>query len=196
MLDRLLFKKHLEDDEIVIRVVHKHWALAARTLFWPTTLFVASIGLLSLSHARGMVIVVAVVAVVLLVWWIQRFLDYFLDAWLVTDHGIIDVEWFGWFHRQSTRVLYSDLHGVSYEIKGILGTFLRYGTISIEKISTGSEISLPYVRNPKSVEFTILEQMEKYLHTKNLKDSKHVQEILSAIVAEQVQIKQMQLPKQ
>ena len=110
--------------------------------------------------------------------------------------GIIDLEWHGWFHRQSTRVLYSDLQGVSYEVKGILGTFLRYGTVSVEKISTGSEVALPFVQSPKIIELIILEQMEKYLHTKNLKDSKHVQEILSAIVAEQVQLKQMQSTKE
>ena len=191
MLERFLFQKHLQDDESLIRVVHKHWLLGIRALFWPTALFAASVGLLKLSQTRGMIIVVAVISVIVLVWWIRNFLDYYLDAWIITNHGIIDIEWFGWFHRNSARVLYSDLEGVSYEIKGIFATFMRYGTVSVEKISTGSAISLPFVSRPKRVEFLILNQMEKYMHSKNLKDTKHVQEILSAIVADQIQLRKI-----
>ena len=118
---------------------------------------------------------------------VRSFFDYYLDAWLITDHGIIDIEWFGWFHRESARVLYSDIQGVSYEIHGVAGTLLRYGTVAVEKISNGEEIELEYVSQPKKVESLILHRMETYLHTKNLKDAKHVQEILSAIVAEHLQ---------
>jgi hypothetical protein len=123
-----------------------------------------------------------------LVWWLRNFFDYYLDAWIVTDMGIIDVEWHGWFHRQSSRILYSDIQGVSYEIQGVLNTLLRYGTIGVEKISTGSVISLDNVPNPRKVEGLILKNMEGYLHTKNLKDSTHVQEILAGIVAREMQL--------
>jgi hypothetical protein len=122
-------------------------------------------------------------------WWLRQFFNYYLDAWIITDQGIIDLNWVGWFHRQSARVLYSDIQGVSYEINGVLATLLKYGDISVEKISTGTAISLPYVHKPKIVESLILKNMEEYLHKKNIKNSKHVQEILSAFVAEQAQLK-------
>ena len=186
-----MFQKHLQDDEKLLKVVHKHWLMGAKVLAWPTVFFLASLGLLSFSHTRGMIIVVAILATSFLVWWIQKFLDYYLDAWLITNHGIIDIAWFGWFHRQSTRILYSDVEGVSYEIKGIFQTLFRIGTLTVEKVSTGSAVSLEYVWHPKSIEFVILQHMEKYLQTKNMKDSKHVQEILSALVADQMQLHAM-----
>ncbi len=191
MLNTFLFKKHLQDDEALIRVVHKHWLLGMRALLWPTLFFAVVASLLAVSQTRGMVVLVAVLAVVIAVWWIRNFLDYFLDAWIITNHGIIDIEWFGWFHRHSARVLYSDLEGVSYEVKGVFPTLLRYGTISVEKISTGSAISLDYVSHPKSLEFLILQQMEQYLHTKNMKNSKHVQELLSTLVADHMHLREM-----
>lgn len=191
MLNGLLFKKHLEKDETLVKVVHKHWLLGFKTLFWPTILLAAGAGSLLFNHAQLLLIAVGLWSVVFFVWWLRNFFDYYLDAWLVTDQGIIDIAWHGWFHRQSTRVLYSDLQGVSYEINGVLGTLLRFGAISVEKISTGTALSLEHVRHPKQVEILILRHMEQYLHKRNLKDAKQIQELLSTLVAEQIQIKNM-----
>lgn len=192
MLAHRLFKRHLEEDEHIVRVVHKHWFLGLRSLFWPTLFFLACWSLLPFLPSRPLVLTVSLVSVIVAVWWLRCFFDYYLDAWLITDHGIIDIAWHGWFHRTSTRVLYSDLQGVSYEIKGIVGTLFSIGTVSIEKISTGTEMSLESVGRPRSVEAVILACMEAYLHHKNLKDGKHIQELLSELLAERMQLKEME----
>jgi len=192
MLAHTLFHKHLEEDEHLIRAVHKHWFLGLKALFWPTLFFAAGAALLSYLPSRPTLLTVALVDVIVAVWWLHSFFDYYLDAWLITDHGIIDIAWHGWFHRESTRVLYSDLQGVSYEIKGVLGTLLSFGTVSVEKISTGSEISLEYVKSPRSVEATILKCMETYLHSKNLKDGKQIQALLSELLAERMQLQELE----
>lgn len=191
MLSAWLFKKHLEDDETLKRVVHKHWLLGIRALFWPTIWIVVTLFVLVLNHARGMITFVGLVDFVLLIWWLRNFFDYYLDAWLITDQGIIDIAWFGWFHRQSSRVLYSDLQGISYEIEGVWGTLLQYGTVSVEKVSTGAAISLESVRNPKGVEVLVLQSMETYLHSKNMKDSKQIQELLAGLIAQQIQLNEL-----
>ncbi|PIR48769.1 hypothetical protein COU80_03675 [Candidatus Peregrinibacteria bacterium CG10_big_fil_rev_8_21_14_0_10_55_24] len=187
-LNALLFARHLDDDEEVIEIIHKHWVLGLKVLFWPTVIFLALWAGLYIAPLRPVFYVVALASVITLVWWLRNFYDYYLDAWIITDQGIIDVAWHGWFHRESSRVLYSDIQGVSYEIQGVLSTLLRYGVVSVEKISTGSTISLDHVARPRRVESLILQSMEEYLHSKNLKDSKHVQELLSELVAREVQL--------
>ncbi len=191
MLSAWLFSKHLEEDETLKCAVHKHWLLGFRALVWPTIWIAAVAFLLWINHARGMVTVFGIVELVLCIWWLRNFFDYFLDAWLITDQGIIDIAWHGWFHRESSRILYSDLQGVSYEIEGVLGTLLRYGTISVEKISTGQAVSLESVSQPKKIEVLILQNMEGYLHKKNLKDSKQVQEMLATLIAERIQLNEL-----
>lgn len=186
MLDGFFFKKHLEEDEHIRLIVHKHWVLGVRFLLLPSVSFLLSQTVLAVRHSRGAVIVCALWSIASLVWWLRNFLDYYLDAWIITDHGIIDLEWLGWFHRQSARILYSDVQGVSTEIHGILGTVLRYGTISVEKISTGAAVSLSEVPRPRRVESVILKNMEEYLHSKNLKNAKHIEELLSKFVAEHI----------
>lgn len=193
MLQKLLFTKHLDEDEELVRVVHKHWLLGVKALFWPTLWLACAALLVAGFPTRAMFILSAVAALVFFVWWLRNFFDYFLDAWIVTNEGIIDVAWHGWFHRESSRILYSDIQGVSYEIKGIFGTVLQVGVISVEKISTGDSVSLESVKRPKKIESLILSRQEKYLHKKNLRDGKEVQKMLASLLADQVNMKELGL---
>jgi hypothetical protein len=177
------FKQHLDDDEQIILILHKHWRIGTKAVAIPTVLFVAVWLILYQVPNKYMFYGVAVAALAILIWWIRNFLDYFLDAWLVTNKGVIDLEWHGWFHRSSTRVLYSDIEGVGYEVKGIFGTLFNYGEMKLEKVSTGGAICMQYVHKPKRAASIIMEAMETYMHTKNLKDAKTVQHILSEFVA-------------
>lgn len=188
MLDRLLFLRHLEPDEELKKIVHKHWIIMLLAVFWPSTSLLLGMFTLTLLPYRPIVLLTGCWAIFSIVWWIRNFFDEYLDAWIVTDTAIINIEWFGWFHRKSTRILYSDIEGVSYEIQGILATLLHYGTLSLERVSTGAVVDLDYVPRPREMEGNILRNMEAYLHTKNLKDATHVQELLSEIVARHLQL--------
>ncbi len=187
MLHHFFFSQHLDDEEEIVLVVHKHWLMGMRVLFWPTLLFLTVWGILLFSPNKYMVYGVALTTCFILIWWIRNFMDYFLDAWLITNKGIVDLEWHGWFHRKSARLLYSDLQGVSYEINGIFGMIFRYGHMDLEKVSTGTTIGMDFVSQPRRVEATILKCMETYMHKKNLKDAKTVQGILAEFVASSLQ---------
>ena len=181
----------IDNNEEIKRIVHKHWFLGLKALFWPTLLFIAVWLVLYEMPNRYMFYTVALAAVAVLIWWIRNFMDYYLDVWLITNKGVIDLEWHGWFHRSSVRILYSDIEAVSYEIVGIVGTLLNYGTIQLEKISTGGAVIMSNVSRPKLVERVVMESMEKYIHSKNLKDAKTVQTILAEFVAGTMQKKKM-----
>lgn len=192
MISQFLFSKHLEEDEELVAIVHKHWLIGVRFLLWPSLLLIAGALLLAMNPSKGLLTITAVWTLVIGIWWLRNFFDYYLDAWIITDQGIMDIAWHGWFHRESTRVLYSDLQGVSYEIHGVVATLLRYGTMSIEKISTGDTLDLEYVARPKKVEMLILRSMETYLHSKNMKDATQIQDLLSALIAERMQMQELE----
>lgn len=189
MLQDYFFRRHLDEDEEILLVVQKHWMLGIRSLYAPSLLFIGIWCILLLGHSRMMVYGVSLAALAAAVWWIRCFLDYYLDAWIVTNKGVIDLEWHGWFHRSSTRVLYSDVEGVGYEVKGVMGTLLNFGEMQLEKISTGSAVTMPFVHKPKRVEAVLLEAMEAYILKKNLRDASTVRDILSEFVASSMQAK-------
>ena len=185
MLERM-FYKHLEEDEELYLVIHKYWFVGLKTLLLPASGLLASFVLLYNAPLRSVAILIALIDIALILWFLRNFLDYFLDAWIITNSAVIDVEWHGWFHRQSTRIDYSSIEGVSYEIIGVMGTLLRYGTVTIEKISSGATVSLDYVKNPKDVESSILACQEACVRSKNMKDSSIVKDIIAEIVAERM----------
>ncbi len=143
--------------------------------------------LLYFTHTKYIVYGILLSSLGVALWWIRNFMDYYLDAWIITNKGVIDLEWHGWFHRTSVRVLFSDIQGLEYEVKGILGTLMGYGEIRLEKISTGGTLSMPYVKCPRKVEAVVLQCMENYMHNKNLKDATTVQTILAEFVASTMQ---------
>ncbi len=186
-LNRFFFTGHLEDEEVMRRIVHKHWFFAVERLFWPTVTFVV-LAAVSVYLPDKYVLYGALIGFfATVVWWARNFMDYYLDVWLITNKGVIDLAWHGWFHRQASRTLYSDIQSVSYEIKGVTATLFRYGTITVEKISTGGEVSLEKVYKPRIIETAILEALEAYMHKKNLKDATTVQNILAEFVAGSIQ---------
>lgn len=194
-LNHWFFDRHLEDNEEIRLLLHMHWRLGVQSLFWPTLSFLASWAFLAIAPFLSVLYLVAVWSVVSLVWWARNFLDYYLDAWIVTDQAIIDVKWYGWFHRTATKILFSDIQGVSYEVKGIGGTLLRYGMVTIEKISTGGNVSLENVSRPREVAAAILRHMEACLHSKNLKDAKRIQELLSGVVSRELSLSELKSKK-
>lgn len=189
MLNNNLFNRHLEDDEQVVVILHKHWFNGVRELFLPIVALLALVTILALSPERYVALTVGILLVVTVVWLLRNFFDYYLDAWIITNTSIIDVEWHGWFHRESSRILYSDIQGVSYEVKGIWQTLFQTGTISVEKVSTGNAISLHEVKRPKRIEKTILHQMEQYLHQHNMRDANTIQDLLVNVLAKEMQKK-------
>lgn len=194
MLHRFFFGKHLDDDEELIFAVHKHWLVGVRELLWPTISFVLLWVVLFRLRDRYVFYVVSLLSMGTILWWLRNFFDYYLDVWLVTNKGVIDLEWKGWFHRNSARVLYSDIQSVSYEVKGIVPTLLNTGTIELEKISTGGVIQMQNVKRPRRVESMILHALESYMHSKNLKDAKTVKNILAEFVAGTMQTRDFSAP--
>ena len=144
-LNSILFARHLDDDEGVTAIVHKHWMLGIKHFLWPVFSFLLAWLVLYVVPFLLVFYLVALWAVGSLVWLLRNFFDYYLDAWIITDKGIIDVAWHGWFHRQSTRVLYSDIQGVSYEIQGVFAPnamrVIRYRVRISPSMKHGQNIS-------------------------------------------------------
>jgi hypothetical protein len=187
MLERL-FQGHLEEDEILHLVVHKHWLFFVRAFFLPGGALIAITFFLIASPGMSTFALVLLADVAIAVWFLRSFFDEFLDAWLVTDRSVIDIAWHGWFHRTSTRIDYSSIEGVSTEVQGILGTLLHFGTLTIEKVGSGAKVSMENVPHSRTVESAILFRQEQCLRSKNLKDSKAVQDLLAEIVAERMNL--------
>ncbi len=108
-------------------------------------------------------------------------MDWYLDAWLITSQSVIDVEWHGLFHRESSRVDYVDLKEITYEIEGVLATLLNYGIIHIH-LNSGGSVDLERAANPRNTELMVKRYKDKFLQSLKMTDSATIQEILADVV--------------
>jgi hypothetical protein len=186
-LQQFLFGKHLEKNETLLFVAHKHWVelvgVSVKTVLfgfiipWTTFFFFPAFFWIAVAWS-----------VVVWLWYLYNFADWYFDAWLATDYSVIDVEWKGIFHHLSSRIPYSEVRDISWEIEGFWGTILGYGDATIG-MSTGGKVTLPNMKSPKKVEIKLIEARDNFLSLQKMTQSDGLKELLSELVAEHVQSK-------
>ncbi len=74
-----------------------------------------------------------------MIWWLMllfmffiEWLDYWLDAWIITDQRIIDIEQKGLFRREVSEFVLARVQDVTIETIGFIGTLLKFGNIRIQ----------------------------------------------------------------
>ncbi|MFA5947660.1 MAG: hypothetical protein WC806_01645 [Candidatus Gracilibacteria bacterium] len=178
----LFFRGHLDEDEKIIVVIHRH----------PIILFNASLKVFFF----GVIIPVAFyfmfpsVLYVAIAWGIGGFfgmlyhiIDWYFDVWLITNTGVIDIDKNGLFEKSSTRIEYHMIEGIAYTIKGFWATVLNYGDIQIDKISTATTVILHDAASPKRIERQIMKYQEEYVTDKSIRDHNVLKNMLAEMLS-------------
>lgn len=95
----------------------------------------------------------------LLIVWIllfQDWIDYYLDAIILTNERIVHVEQKGVFNREVSQLALDRIQDVTIETKGILSTLFGYGTITIESAGEQENFIINNVPHVEQVQSTIL----------------------------------------
>jgi hypothetical protein len=92
----------------------------------------------------------------------NNFIDYYLDVWVVTTERIINIEQKNLFSRTISEKNLDRMQDITSEVKGILKTFLNYGTIYIQTAGTTERFIFKDVPNAPQVTQQILKIVEDY----------------------------------
>ncbi len=125
---------------------------------------------------------------------IYYFIDWYFDAWLLTNNGVIDIERNGLFDRSSTRVDYHMIEGVAYRINGFWRTILNYGEITIDKLGAQTSVVLVDATAPKKIERKIVKYQERFVNEKSYRDHNALKGMLSEMIAYHVQSEKISNP--
>ena len=183
----MLFEKiQLEESELILEIVRRHWFIIVSELFavvvaalLPFALLASLVFLpeelqfISLGNMATLEIVTFSISAWLLFTIMVGFMlwtNYYLDTWIVTDRRIIYIDQRSFFHRNVSMFRLERLQDIEIRTKGIIQHFLNFGTISAQTagsiennfISTG----LP---DPRGLQATIQRAMDMRL--KNLHSS-------------------------
>lgn len=92
-----------------------------------------------------------------LLFFLIAFIDYYLDVWLVTDRRIVNIEQKALFNRTMAELRIFRIQDVTYETKGLLQTFLKYGNVYIQTAGIKERFIFKQVPNPEKVQRIIID---------------------------------------
>lgn len=181
-----LYSSHLDDGEKILNVARRHIFIfisdAFKAIFFG---LVIPIGLFILVPEFFNFCLIWMGVGLLFVFY--HFIDWYFDAWLITNVGIIDIERHGLFERNSTRCDYHLIEGVSYTIKGVIPTLFAYGDIMLDKLGAQTQVILKDAAFPKNVERLLIRYQEKYVKERSVRDHVALKDMLSEMIAYHVQ---------
>jgi len=190
VLQRMLFRKYLDKGEQLIYIVHKHWISVHRQM-----IKIAFFGYL--SPILMMVFLTGFWSPASSIFWawlvvaglrtVYEFLDWYLDAWLVTDVSIIDTEWDGFFKQRSSRVDYESIESVDIDFKGLRQSVMNFGTITLIR-SSGVHLTMKRCYKPQLASSMISQVHSEMVSQKGVQDSEALKGILADIIQDHIKV--------
>jgi uncharacterized membrane protein YdbT with pleckstrin-like domain len=156
----------LQEGEVVISTIRRHWFHLAVVGCVDSALMIGLIVVLGLAdlmigHSamplnidHSVALNIFVVAAIGLVLWMHFFAawsDQWLDAWIITDRRIIDIEQQGFFHREVSTVALDRIQDVTYDTSGIIAMWLHFGDVQVHTASDDDKFILRQVPFPEDV---------------------------------------------
>jgi len=161
-----LFKLRFENKEII--TYRKHWFVLLRQIGLPTVLMIGlfvvlgfGINYLFFNSSAATSITIGIdrktffviwgsAFLIVLGWWVYRYVDWANDIYQVTPDQILDIERTPLGREQSTAAQLESILATDYERRGILGIFFNYGKVHITV--GGTKMTFNDVFDPPSVQ--------------------------------------------
>src|SRR3989344_5412839 len=89
------------------------------------------------------------------------FIFWYLNVYLITNERVIDIDFRGILHKETSYAKLNQIQDISPKIIGFFGTFFHYGNIYIQTAAERPEFEFHNVENPNMVAQEIHEQVRK-----------------------------------
>jgi len=179
----MLFEKiQLEPDEVVLKMVRKHWFVILAELFGTFIMllvpFFIMIGFLifpdtlsgfNISLTKYTAVIVFVLAGWLIFTLMAGFTiwtHYYLDLWIITDRRIILIDQIRFFNRNVSIFRLERLQDIEFSIKGLIPTFFNFGSLNAQTASQfESDFRSAGMPDPRGLQAIIQKAMDSRLRT-------------------------------
>jgi membrane protein YdbS with pleckstrin-like domain len=165
-----LIKKHA--DETIEFQLRSHWIMFAGelVLVFVMALIPIAVGIffnlvwpnLFVGGISRPLLVLAASAYYLMMWafFITKFVDYYLDVYLVTTHRVLDVQQNGMFSRTVAELDLARVQDVTSEVKGIFHSLLDFGDVKIQTAGAEDHFVFENVKHPDQIRKRLLELVD------------------------------------
>lgn len=178
----MLFEKiELESNEIVLKVVRKHWFVILAELFGSFILSLAPFFILLImvlipnllpvsfhleTHLPFVVYGISFWLLFAILTGFTTWTHYYLDLWIITDRRIIVIDQVQFFNRKVSSFRLERLQDIKVSIDGVIPTFLNFGTMRAQTASAAeSNFMSTGLPDPRGLQSTIQKAMDNRLES-------------------------------
>jgi hypothetical protein len=169
-------KIELEEDEVIISIVRRHWFYVVKQCFFIAVLiFLPLLGLLGGSLVMPALVELLFTTLLphffflyafwlLILWMILASIwtNQYLDLWTITNKRIIKTDQVALFRRQIASFRLERLQDINVDINGIIATLLDYGTLRAKTASESEDdFKATYLPHPREVKASILKAADE-----------------------------------
>lgn len=160
-----------EKDEKVLIVLRAH---PITNIGWVLTsiifLIIPVVGLVYLifTHPPYLPFSLATAFAALLIWELlilgvafQQFLHWFFNLYILTNKRIVDIDFFGLFHRRVSQTHLFNVQDITYSKAGILQNFLDFGNLHLQTAGTAANFEFISIPDPENSQKHILSLVEQ-----------------------------------
>ncbi|HEX7456148.1 MAG TPA: PH domain-containing protein [Candidatus Nanoarchaeia archaeon] len=92
----------------------------------------------------------------------QQFVRWYFNLYILTNKRIVDIDFFGLFHRRVSQCTLESIQDVTYTKAGILHNFLDYGDLHLQTAATQAHFDFISIPDPEGSQRQMLEVMARY----------------------------------
>ena len=145
-----------EDTEIIILAVRAHWVVNLKWILITLFMFfiptiVNFLDVMKSLPPRYQFVSTLFWYLITFIYAFEKFLDWYFDVFIVTNKRLVDIKFNNLLNKHFAEADLEMIQDVSSSVKGILGTFLNYGTILIQTASEINQIIFKNVPNPEKI---------------------------------------------
>lgn len=148
-LDAYAFGGHLVPNEHIVAVLHRHWVIAVFPILRAIIVgLVLPPVFLYAFWGPWWVILLSIVWLGLGLLYVHHsFFDWFSDVFIITNRGLLRIDWKSPFKVNSERIDLTSIDTVEYTKQGIIATLLSFGELIV--VTANSTHRLESIHHPR-----------------------------------------------
>lgn len=159
-------------DEKVLFYLRRHWLVFLGDILMVAVLAVVPMGayflidkmwnalLIGALSRPTLILLTSAYYLVIWLFFITTFVDYYLDAWIITDDRILNVEQHGLFSRTISELDLAKIQDVTSEVKGVIPSIFNYGQVYIQTAGETERFIFEQIPRAHEVRKSILQIVE------------------------------------
>lgn len=150
------YNKNLKPNELIIKIIKKYYLTYSGQFLLSLILLLLPFFLLYLIFQLDKwwlrLIIFFSLLLFGLVLLIKLIINYHYNILIITNQRLIYYKQKGFFHRWVFEVYHNKIQDLSYEIKGLSQTLLKYGNLNIQVINSNTVIRIEKIKHPEKIQ--------------------------------------------